>query len=124
MTEVLYTPNRERVLTSNAWAFLHWLRMMRGLHLPDWAALLQFAVDKPVDFRLAVAAFAGLSGNFQLHVPRLPHPAGETAWPRHTPAVASDEDAAGIPPSPPNSPQIHLSPATLIHSLADTLLHA
>jgi len=26
MADILYTPNRERVITTNAWAFLHWLK--------------------------------------------------------------------------------------------------
>jgi hypothetical protein len=60
MADILYTPNREQVLTSNAWAFLHWLRTARGIDLPDWAALQRFSANQPADFRSAVAAFARL----------------------------------------------------------------
>ena len=31
MPDILHTPNREQVVTTNAWAFLHWLRIMRGV---------------------------------------------------------------------------------------------
>jgi hypothetical protein len=76
MTEVLYAPNREHVVTTNAWAFLHWLRTVRGVDLADWVALQRFSVDKAVDFRLAVAAFAGLSGEFRRRPATLPDFAG------------------------------------------------
>jgi hypothetical protein len=124
MTEVLYAPNRERVVTTNAWAFLHWLRVVRRVDLADWAGLLRFAVDKPVDFRLAVAAFAGLSGRFQLHAPALPGLAGDAASSWKAPSVAPNEDLVGMQRTAPDRPQIKLSPATLIRPLADTLLHA
>ena len=39
MPDILHTLNRERIVASNAWAFLHWLRTTRGVDLPDWAAL-------------------------------------------------------------------------------------
>ena len=38
MAEVLYVPNCERVVTANAWAFLHWLRKARRIDLAGWAA--------------------------------------------------------------------------------------
>jgi len=60
MADVLYTPNRERLVTTNAWAFLHWLHTVRGLDVPDWPALRQFSVKRPADFSAAVAAFAQL----------------------------------------------------------------
>ena len=45
MPDILYAPNREQVVTTNAWAFLHWLRTMRGVDLPDWAALQRWSVS-------------------------------------------------------------------------------
>jgi hypothetical protein len=59
MAEVLYTPNREQVVTTNAWAFLHWLRMTRRVALADWAALQAWSAREPAAFEDAVAAFAG-----------------------------------------------------------------
>ena len=60
MPDILYTPNREHLVTTNAWAFLHWMRTRRGIDLPDWAALQRFSADQPADFRAAIAAFARL----------------------------------------------------------------
>ena len=121
MTEVLYAPNREHVVTTNAWAFLHWLRTVRGVDLAGWAALQQFSVDNPVDFRLAVAAFAGLSDEFQ-SAPRYParHGAGVGALQRTMPSGDAMETLAARP----NRPQIDLSHTALLRPLADTLLHA
>jgi hypothetical protein len=59
MAEVLYTPNREQVVTTNVWAFLHWLRMTRRVALADWAALQAWSAREPAAFEEAVAAFAG-----------------------------------------------------------------
>ena len=58
--ETLYVPHRERVATTNAWAFLHWLRISRGIHLTGWAELQHFSAATPDDFADAVASFAGL----------------------------------------------------------------
>ncbi len=60
MVDILHTPNREQIVTSNAWAFLHWLRTTRGVDLPDWAELQHFSTQRPGEFRAAVAAFARL----------------------------------------------------------------
>jgi hypothetical protein len=60
MVEVLYAPDKERVVTTNAWAFLHWLRTTRGVDRPDWAALQRWSVDDPAGFSSAIAAFAPL----------------------------------------------------------------
>ena len=60
MAEILYAPNREQIITSNAWAFLHWLRTTRGIDLPDWAALQRWSVADPPAFGAAIAAFARL----------------------------------------------------------------
>jgi hypothetical protein len=120
MTEVLYAPNREHVVTTNAWAFLHWLRTVRGADLAGWAALRRFSVDKPVDFRLAVAAFTGLSEEFQRHPATPPRLAGVGASQANMPP----QEAAAISAAVPDRPQIDLSRTALLRPLADTLLHA
>ena len=120
MTEVLYAPNREHVVTTNAWAFLHWLRMVRGVDLAGWAALQQFSVDKPVDFRLAVAAFADVSDKFQWRPATPPGVERVGAFQRTMPSG----DAVAIPAAEPDPPQIDLSRTALLRPLADTLLHA
>ena len=120
MTEVLYAPNREHLVTTNAWAFLHWLRMVRGVDLAGWAALQRFSVDKPVDFRLAVAAFAGLSDKIQRRPPTVPGLAAVEASQANRPP----QEAAAIPDAAPDPPQIDLSRTALLRPLADTLLHA
>ena len=120
MTEVLYAPNREIVVTTNAWAFLHWLRMVRGVDLAGWAPLQQYSVDKPVDFRLAVAAFAGLSDEIERHPAPAPGLPGAGGSHRNAPS----RDAAAISAAAPDRPQIDLSRTALLRPLADTLLHA
>ena len=60
MADILYAPNREQVVTSNAWAFLHWLRTTHGIDLPDWAALQRWSASDRVAFSQAIAAFARL----------------------------------------------------------------
>jgi hypothetical protein len=63
MTEVLHTPNKERVVTTNAWAFLHWLRTVRQVELTDWGALQRWSASDPADFAAAIARFANLTGS-------------------------------------------------------------
>jgi hypothetical protein len=60
MAEILYAPSREQIVTTNAWAFLHWLRTMRGVDLRDWAALQRWSVGDRVAFGAAIARFARL----------------------------------------------------------------
>jgi hypothetical protein len=60
MAEILYAPGRENIVTTNAWAFLHWLRTAYGVDLPDWAALQRWSAVSPTDFSSAIAAFARL----------------------------------------------------------------
>ena len=60
MPDILYTPNREHVVTTNAWAFMHWLRTARGVDLADWAALQRWSVSDRGAFGRAIAAFARL----------------------------------------------------------------
>jgi len=59
--ETLYVPNREQVATTNAWAFLHWLRIVRGIDLIGWAELQHFSTVNATEFADALAGFAGLS---------------------------------------------------------------
>ena len=59
MAEVLYVPHRERVVTTNAWAFLHWLRATRGVDLSDWPLLQQWSIGDLSAFTAAIAEFAG-----------------------------------------------------------------
>jgi hypothetical protein len=63
MTEVLHTPNKERVITTNAWAFLHWLRVVRQVALADWDALQRWSADNHTAFAAAFAEFSGLTAS-------------------------------------------------------------
>jgi hypothetical protein len=60
MPDILHTPNREQIVTCNAWAFLHWLRITRRIDLPDWAALQRWSASNAAAFGAAIAAFARL----------------------------------------------------------------
>ncbi|HTI80201.1 MAG TPA: hypothetical protein VL614_07090 [Acetobacteraceae bacterium] len=59
MSEVLYAPSRERVVTTNAWAFLHWLRFERGVRPGGWAELQAWSAGAPAAFAEAIETFAG-----------------------------------------------------------------
>ena len=59
MAEILYAPDRERIASTNAWAFLHWLRTTRAIDLADWAALRRWSEGEPASFAEAIRAFAG-----------------------------------------------------------------
>jgi len=61
---ILYSPHRERLVSSNAWAFLHALAAGGGPELESWPALLDWAAANPAPARQAVRAFAG-----QPHLP-------------------------------------------------------
>ncbi len=61
MSEVLYAPSRERVATTNAWAFQHWLRFERGVRPGGWAELLAWSARTPAAFAAAIKTFAGSS---------------------------------------------------------------
>lgn len=57
---ILFSPHRERLVTTNAWAFLHALRAAGdGPDLADWAALLEWAAANPSAARQAIRAFVG-----------------------------------------------------------------
>lgn len=81
MTAVLYAPSKERIVTTNAWAFLHWLRGVRNIDLErdddsrrngrmsgsgetagGWEALQRWSAEDPAAFAAAVADFAHLTG--------------------------------------------------------------
>ncbi len=55
---VLFAPTRERLVASNAWAFLHALRTAGTADIADWAGLLEWAAANPVAARAAVRDFA------------------------------------------------------------------
>jgi len=61
--EILYVPSRERTVSTNTWAFLHWLAAVRGVRLADWAAMLDWSAAAPEAFRAAMADFARLAAN-------------------------------------------------------------
>lgn len=107
MAEILYAPDRERVVSTNAWAFLHWLRTARDVDLPNWAALRRWSVADQAAFGRAIAAFA-----------RLPD----------TPVQLAD-CAGSLSPSPRDGGVAKLleqqwPPGTLIRPMAELLLHA
>lgn len=56
---ILFSPHHERLVTTNAWAFLHQLRTEQGIDLADWAALLEWAAANPGPARQAIRGFAG-----------------------------------------------------------------
>ena len=109
MAEILYAPDQERVVTTNAWAFLHWLRTARGIDLADWAALQRFSVERSAVFRTAVAEFARLSG--EAAAPRPPRGAREALVFRRADgsrlALSRDElvRISRSRPLPPSSPR-------------------
>lgn len=59
-SEILFAPNPERIATTNAWAFMHWLHSTRGITLSGWSALQAFARKHPLDFQAALIAYARL----------------------------------------------------------------
>ena len=135
MTEILYAPNREQTVTTNAWAFLHWLRTARGVDLPDWAALQRFSAERAGDFRSAVQAFARLPDE-PLTLARHAGSQAALVWRHRGTCIALGRDdlralrtdgGGNIPGLSPDiaRPLTRLwSPAELVRPLADTLLHA
>lgn len=61
MAEILYAPNAERVVSTNAWAYLHWLRMTGGMSLDGWDKLRAWAAREPAAFEYAIRTFAQAS---------------------------------------------------------------
>jgi hypothetical protein len=135
MPDVLHTPNREQIVASNAWAFLHWLRITRRIDLPDWAALQRWSASNAAAFGAAIAAFARLP-DAPLRLARhegqrealvLRRACGERI------ALTRDELKDRHPYSPPlrGLPSDIIAPLTrawppglLIRPLAELLLHA
>lgn len=121
----LFTPDREHVLTTNAWAFLHWLRTMHAIDVPDWPALQRFSADDPEAFGDAVRAFARLPaepGRLAAAGARVIVRRGAARVELIGDAVAGDE--AGLPPDIA-APLARLwPPALLLRPVADALLHA
>jgi len=111
MAEILFAPDRERVVTSNVWAFLHWLRTMHRIDLEDWAALQRFSVAQAGAFCRVIAEFAGDPGGGRLPLPALPRFAGEVV-PDNTLPPEAGESREGEPPT------------ARIRQFADLLLHA
>lgn len=58
-TAILFSPPAERLATTNAWAFMHWLRTTQGVDLSDWQALLEWASAQPGAARRAIRGFVG-----------------------------------------------------------------
>ncbi len=141
MPDILHTPTREQVVTSNTWAFLHWLHTTRGIDLPDWAALQRWSVSDAAAFGSAIAAFARLA-DVPLRLARhggaqealvLRRAGGERVvlcrdemCPHPNPvAQAGDGEGARALPPDVTTPLTRLwPPALLIRPLADLLLHA
>jgi hypothetical protein len=133
MPGTLYTPDREQVIATNAWAFLHWLHTTRGIDLSDWTALQRFSAERSADFREAVAAFARLPSE-PLRLAR--HGGPEEALALRKPdgsRLAFTRDQLRHPPPHGRAglePEIMASigrtwlPDLLIRPLAELLLHA
>ncbi|HEX3401666.1 MAG TPA: hypothetical protein VHT74_15195 [Acetobacteraceae bacterium] len=141
MADVLHVPNREQVVTSNAWAFLHWLRTTRGIDLADWAALQRWSATDAAAFGAAIAAFARLpdqplrlvrrgSGQEALVLRRGGGRIALTAddmWDPHPDPPARSGAGLGWAqlPAEITAPLTRLwPPAALIRPLAELLLHA
>ena len=59
VAEILWAPSPERRITTNVWAFLHWLGLTRAIPLPGWEALAHWSETHPRLFAEALQAFAG-----------------------------------------------------------------
>ncbi len=122
----LFTPDRERVLTSNAWAFLHWLRIVHGIDLPDWAALRALSANDPDAFGGAILTFCRLPAKPR----RLVAAVGTRVIFRRGPArlELTDDALAGhgatLPPDIAAPFARIWPPELLLRPLADALLHA
>lgn len=126
--DTLWIPSHEQVLTTNAWAFLHWLQSTRGRTLDGWAGLHEFSASNPVEFRAAFAEFAGLPETPS----RLLRHAGERealvllGADGSRQALSRDELAASATGLPTDIATAILRPwprASLARALADLLLY-
>ncbi len=127
---ILHVPSRERVATSNAWAFLHLLRAGYGIVLSDWPALMDFAAAEPTIFKAAISAFARLpTAPIRIAPRRGPEEALVLRRSDGTRlALSRDTLAADRTEQLPAEIAALLSqawpPASLIHPFAELLLHA
>ena len=143
MSDILYAPDRERVVTTNAWAFLHWLRSTRGIDLLDWGALHRWSAADQATFSQAIAAFSRMPpvplrlarhGGQQEALVMCRADGSRLAFSRDllrdlqlgTPPPAGDADGGKrVVPADVASPLGRFWPsALLIRPLAELLLHA
>jgi hypothetical protein len=129
---VLYAPSRERVLATNAWAFLHWGRAHWAAHsspVAAWVSLERWRDHDPAGFRAALHGFAQLGSSEQRlcrHAgPRealvlRPADGGRMAWSRDTLRAAP----MGLPPHAARSLATLHAPGQLLGPLALLLLYA
>src|SRR5262249_46345751 len=128
MTEILHTPNKEQVATTNGWAFLHWLSVTRQVELPGWTALQRWSVDDPAAFAAAIAGFANLTVS-PLRLARLAGPQEALVLrTRHAPRLAlTRQECLATDPNLPSAIATMLARnwqrETLIRPLAELLLH-
>jgi hypothetical protein len=141
MTEVLYAPDEERIVTTNAWAFLHWLSGVRNVDLarydqrrPEcagpstgWAALQRWSAADPPAFSAAVADFAHLAAP-SLRLCRHTGPREALVWRDRAARVSLTRDdcdaaLAGPPPDIITALRRDWATETLIRPFAELLLH-
>lgn len=127
--DILYRPDAERVITTNAWAFLHSLRMTTGPDLSGWGELVQFSSTEPDAFRAAITRFARLppeptrlarQAGPQEALALRPAGGGRLTFSRDQLAAQGTALTAGI--SAPLSRAWH--PGLLVRPAAELLLHA
>jgi hypothetical protein len=126
----LYAPGPEHVVATNAWAFLHWLRVTGGPRLTDWSALQRFSAAEPARFAAFVADFAQLpAGPIRLvrhrgereALVRRPSDGTRHAFTRHQLCAG---DVAGLPSEIGAQLTRDWPAAELVGPLAELLLHA
>lgn len=128
MTEVLYAPDKEKIATTNAWAFLHWLKSVRNVDLAGWEALQRWSADDPAGFAAAIADFAHLDAA-SLRLCRHTGPQEALVWRNQTARVSlTRNDCAvsvtALPPDMAAALKRDWPVETLIRPVAELLLHA
>ncbi|MBV9118170.1 MAG: hypothetical protein JOY63_12490 [Acetobacteraceae bacterium] len=78
---ILHAPHPEQVATSNAWAFLQWVRATGRGDVEGWEGLIAWSAADPAGFSDALAEFAGLPLH-SLSAPRGGEGRGEVGEPR------------------------------------------
>jgi hypothetical protein len=127
MTEVLYAPGKEKIATTNAWAFLHWLRGVRNVDLAGWEALQRWSADDPAGFVAAIADFAHLDAP-SLRLCRHAGPQEALVWRNETARVSLTRDdwatsVSALPPDMVAALKRDWPVQTLIRPVAELLLH-